>query len=73
MGAYVTQWYTLQLGKDAANAPNATVIPPPRDMDPRVLAWKGMSVLARLESAQEMWVPRHEWSVFGTRAIREKR
>ncbi|UZJ54583.1 hypothetical protein CBS101457_003903 [Exobasidium rhododendri] len=70
---YLFQWYTSQ-GKDpnSSNTPNATVVPPPRDMDPRLLAWKGMSVLARLESAQEMWIPKREWQMFGSRALKEK-
>jgi actin-related protein 8 len=70
---YVAQWYTNQ-GKDpnSSNGPSATVVPPPRDMDPRILAWKGLSVLARLDSAQEMWIPKREWQMFGTRALKEK-
>ena len=69
---YLSQWYTNQ-GKDASSSgPTATVVPPPRDMDPRLLAWKGMSVLARLDSAQEMWIPRSEWLTFGARALKEK-
>jgi actin-related protein 8 len=70
---YLFQWYTNQ-GKDphSSNAPSATVVPPPRDMDPRILAWKGMSVLARLDSTQEMWIPRKDWQMFGSRALKEK-
>ena len=54
------------------NAPKVTVIPPPRDMDPRLLAWKGMSVFARLESANETWIRREDWDLFGYRALKEK-
>lgn len=68
---YVSQWYT-QEGKDLAGLPNATVVPPPRDMDPRIVTWKGSAVLARLDSAQDMWVLRNEWKTFGMRALREK-
>ncbi|EPQ31169.1 uncharacterized protein PFL1_01357 [Pseudozyma flocculosa PF-1] len=57
---------------DASNAPKVTVIPPPRDMDPRSLAWKGMAVFARLESANEMWIRREDWDLFGFRAVKEK-
>ena len=71
---YLAQWYAHH-GKDAGNSsinPSATVVPPPRDMDPRLLAWKGMSVLARLDGAQEMWIPRQDWQTLGLRALKEK-
>lgn len=58
---------------DASNAPKVTVIPPPRDMDPQVMAWKGMSVFARLEAASgELCLKREDWMLFGWRALREK-
>ena len=58
---------------DAGNAPKVTVIPPPRDMDPQVMAWKGMSVFARLEAASsELCLRRQDWFLFGWRALREK-
>ena len=58
---------------DANNAPKVTVVPPPRDMDPQVLGWKGMSVFARLEAAsQELCLRREDWLLFGWRALREK-
>ncbi|KAJ1017807.1 hypothetical protein NDA16_005124 [Ustilago loliicola] len=58
---------------DAGNAPKVTVIPPPRDMDPQVMAWKGMSVFTRLETASsELCLRREDWMLFGWRALREK-
>ncbi|PWN51830.1 actin-like ATPase domain-containing protein [Violaceomyces palustris] len=57
---------------DASAGPRATVIPPPRDMDPKSLAWKGMSVFARLESINEMWTRRQDWEIFGFRSLKEK-
>lgn len=68
---YITLWYSSQQ-KDVASAPNAVVIPPPRDMDPRVVSWKGTAVLSRLDSAQDLWVLRPEWQTFGLRSVREK-
>lgn len=68
---YLSQWFTQQ-NKDSSTIPNVTVIPPPRDMDPRIVTWKGMAVLARLESTQDMWIMRNEWKMFGMRALREK-
>ena len=44
----------------------------PREMDPRMLAWKGGSVLARLESAREFWVTSKEWTHAGVRILRDR-
>ncbi|PWN36166.1 actin-like ATPase domain-containing protein, partial [Meira miltonrushii] len=68
---YLSQWFTQQ-NKDSSTIPNVTVVPPPRDMDPRIVTWKGMAVLARLDSTQDMWVTRNEWRMFQMRALREK-
>jgi len=38
-----------------------TVITSPRDMDSRVLTWKGASILSKLDCASEMWVGAKEW------------
>lgn len=53
-------------------APQATVIPPPRNMEPEHLAWKGLAVLAHLDALQELWVTAADWDVFGYRALKEK-
>lgn len=39
-----------------------TVITSPRDMDSRVLTWKGASILSKLDCASEMWVGANEWT-----------
>jgi actin-related protein 8 len=47
-----------------------TVIPPPRDMDPGVLVWKGASVYARLKTAErEAFMTRREWDLYSVRGI----
>lgn len=53
-------------------APQATVIPPPRNMEPEHLAWKGLAVLAHLDAMQELWVCAADWDTFGYRALKEK-
>ena len=53
-------------------APQATVIPPPRNLDPASLAWKGLAVLANLDTMQELWVQASDWDTFGYRALKEK-
>jgi actin-related protein 8 len=37
------------------------VIPPPRDVDPRVLIWKGAAVLGKMDSVADLWVTASEW------------
>lgn len=37
------------------------VIPPPKDVDKRVLTWKGASVLGRMEGVTDMWVTGADW------------
>ncbi|KAJ1949583.1 actin-like protein arp8 [Linderina macrospora] len=48
------------------------IVSAPRDLDPRVLAWKGGAVLSRLECAKEMWVDRSEWADFGPKLLRDR-
>lgn len=42
------------------------------DIDPRVLAWKGISVLCKLDVVSELWVRREDWEALGLRAVRER-
>ncbi|KAG0291215.1 actin-like protein arp8 [Dissophora globulifera] len=48
------------------------VLPSPRDMDPRLLVWKGASVLGKLEMAKELWVKPLEWEHMGRKVLRDK-
>lgn len=41
------------------------VIPAPKEIDPRLLTWKGCSVLAKLDAVGDMWIQASDWvSVF---------
>ncbi|CAB1420015.1 unnamed protein product [Pleuronectes platessa] len=51
---------------------NVEVITRPKDMDPRLISWKGGSVLACLDTTQEMWIHQREWQRFGVRMLRER-
>uniref|UniRef100_G3WUL6 Actin-related protein 8 n=1 Tax=Sarcophilus harrisii TaxID=9305 RepID=G3WUL6_SARHA len=51
---------------------NVDVITRPKDMDPRLIAWKGGAVLACLDTTQELWVYQREWQRFGVRMLRER-
>ncbi|RKP39084.1 hypothetical protein BJ085DRAFT_18217 [Dimargaris cristalligena] len=48
------------------------VLPSPRDLDPRVLAWKGASVLSKLDIAGEMWIQGPEWNELGTKNFKNR-
>lgn len=66
----IEEWLVHRLrGLFAANLPGhedlVAIIPAPKSIDPRVLAWKGGSVLAKLESVNDMWVQKGDWvSIF---------
>ncbi|TFL05353.1 hypothetical protein BDV98DRAFT_561901 [Pterulicium gracile] len=55
-----------------ANMEKVQIIPPPREIDPRVVVWKGASVLGKMEGVSELWVRRAEWDLLGMRAIKER-
>ncbi|ORY04623.1 actin-like ATPase domain-containing protein [Basidiobolus meristosporus CBS 931.73] len=48
------------------------VLPAPREIDPRLLSWKGGSVFSKLDSAKELFISEWEWRHLGTRILREK-
>ncbi|KAF9106031.1 actin-like protein arp8 [Mortierella sp. GBA35] len=48
------------------------VLPAPREMDPRLLVWKGGSVLGKLETARELWIKPLEWELLGRKVLRDK-
>lgn len=31
------------------------------DVDPRVVAWKGVSIISKLESLSDLWITKPEW------------
>ncbi|KAI7854151.1 hypothetical protein BDC45DRAFT_569273 [Circinella umbellata] len=48
------------------------VLPAPRELDPRLLMWKGGSVLSKLDTAKEMWIGQEEWNNMGARCLRDR-
>ncbi|KZW01252.1 actin-like ATPase domain-containing protein [Exidia glandulosa HHB12029] len=48
------------------------VVSPAKDVDARVLCWKGGSVFARMDSIPEFWVSRDEWEMVGNRGLKER-
>ncbi|KIJ55715.1 hypothetical protein M422DRAFT_151102 [Sphaerobolus stellatus SS14] len=54
------------------NMEKVQIIPPPRDVDPRVLCWKGGAVLGKMEAVIDLWVSRADWDALGMRALKER-
>ncbi|KAF8587912.1 actin-like ATPase domain-containing protein [Ramaria rubella] len=54
------------------NMEKVQIIPPPRDVDPRVLCWKGGAVLGKMDAVADLWVSRADWDVLGMRALKER-
>lgn len=43
------------------NMEKVQIIPPPKEVDPRVLAWKGGAVLGKMDGVSELWVTAPDW------------
>src|SRR5277367_4557440 len=62
--------YVLEDRVRSLRGGTVSVIPPPRDINPGVLVWKGASVYARLKSAErEAFMTRKEWDLYNVRGI----
>jgi actin-related protein 8 len=53
-------------------ASNVTLIPSPREIDPPILAWKGVSVLNQLDVCAEMWVRADDFAALGMKALKDR-
>ncbi|KAK4055826.1 actin-like protein arp8 [Microbotryomycetes sp. JL221] len=54
-------------------ASSVNVVVPPKDMDSKHLAWKGLSNLVLLPHvANDLWVRNDEWSVLGMKAVKDR-
>jgi actin-related protein 8 len=47
-------------------------VPPPRNLNPRFVSWKGASVICNLESLSDMWIRKDEWEAIGARALKDR-
>ncbi|TRM65559.1 hypothetical protein BD626DRAFT_220580 [Schizophyllum amplum] len=55
-----------------SNEVRTQVIPPPKDVDPSVLVWKGAAVLGKMEGVSELWVTPADWDLLGMRGLKER-
>ncbi|KIP07419.1 hypothetical protein PHLGIDRAFT_127629 [Phlebiopsis gigantea 11061_1 CR5-6] len=54
------------------NMEKVVIIPPPKDVDPRVLVWKGAAVLGKMDGVSDLWITAQDWDVLGMRGLKEK-
>ena len=43
------------------NMEKVQIIPPPKDVDPRVVAWKGAAVLGKMDGVADLWITAADW------------
>ncbi|KAI0064006.1 actin-like ATPase domain-containing protein [Artomyces pyxidatus] len=55
-----------------ANMDKVQIIPPPKDVDPRVLVWKGAAVLGKMDGVADLWLTAADWDLLGMRGLRER-
>jgi actin-related protein 8 len=46
------------------NMEKVQIIQPPKDVDQRVLAWKGAAVLGKMDGASDLWLTAADWVCF---------
>lgn len=44
-----------------ADMEKVQIIPPPKEVEPTVLAWKGAAVLGKMDGVSELWVTQSDW------------
>ncbi|KIJ20923.1 hypothetical protein PAXINDRAFT_95903 [Paxillus involutus ATCC 200175] len=54
------------------NMDKVQIIPPPKDVDPKFLAWKGAAVLGKMDSVADLWLTPADWDLLGMRGLKER-
>lgn len=54
------------------NMEKVQIIPPPKDVDPRALGWKGAAVLGKMDSVSDLWITAADWDILGMRGLKER-
>ncbi|KAG8907330.1 actin-like protein arp8 [Tulasnella sp. 403] len=54
------------------NIERLSVTTSPPDVDPRVAAWKGATIISKLDLLSDMWITTVEWDMFGMRCLKER-
>lgn len=67
-----SEYFSLTEQNSTLKLDRVTVLPRPRDMDPRYVIWKGGAVFARLENFRDCWISKQEWEKYGEDLLRER-
>jgi len=52
--------------------PEVSIVPPPRNLNPKFVSWKGASVMCNLDSLSDMWIRRDEFEAIGARSLKDR-
>ncbi|KAJ7696593.1 nucleus protein [Mycena rosella] len=55
-----------------ADMEKVQIIPPPKEVEPTVLAWKGAAVLGKMDGVSDLWVTQADWDLLGLRGLKER-
>ncbi|KAJ7623175.1 hypothetical protein FB45DRAFT_924792 [Roridomyces roridus] len=55
-----------------ADMEKVAIIPPPKEVELAVLAWKGAAVLGKMDGVSELWVTQSDWDILGMRGLKER-
>ncbi|WVW83184.1 hypothetical protein I302_105202 [Kwoniella bestiolae CBS 10118] len=72
LGSFIADRLPPLLRQKGFPISEVSIVPPPRNLNPRYVSWKGASVMCNLESLSDMWIRRDEWEAVGTRALRDR-
>ncbi|WVR05120.1 hypothetical protein IAU60_002132 [Kwoniella sp. DSM 27419] len=72
LGSFIADRLPPLLRRKGFPISDVSIVPPPRNLNPRFVSWKGASVMCNLESLSDMWIGRDEWDALGVRALRDR-
>ncbi|KAK8869874.1 hypothetical protein IAR55_000442 [Kwoniella newhampshirensis] len=72
LGAFIADRLPPLLRQKGFPISDVSIVPPPRNLNPRFVSWKGASVMCHLESLSDMWIGRDEWEAVGQRALKDR-
>ncbi|WVQ98665.1 hypothetical protein IAU59_005796 [Kwoniella sp. CBS 9459] len=72
LGAFIADRLPPLLRRKGFPISDVSIVPPPRNLNPRFVSWKGASVMCNLESLSDMWIRRDEWEAIGGRALKDR-
>ncbi|WVF72264.1 hypothetical protein IAT40_007076 [Kwoniella sp. CBS 6097] len=72
LGAFIADRLPPLLRRKGFPISDVSIVPPPRNLNPRFVSWKGASVMCNLESLSDMWIRKDEWQAIGGRALKDR-